>query len=135
MKALIETGASVSLLREKEYRKLRNRGWMRKPDIEITQANGGSMRIKGMVKLPLKVGETRSIQRFYVTPELCAGMILGEDWLHKHRAGIEFNPTVLVVDGVKMLLEDSPDKCITVVAEDDIKLPPSLELQCQAKDD
>lgn len=33
MRALIDTGASVSLLREREYKYLRNSGWMRKADI------------------------------------------------------------------------------------------------------
>lgn len=124
VKAIIDTGASVSLLREGEYRRLKNQGRMRRPDIEITQADGGSMRIKGMVNLPLKVGATQSFHRLYITPKLCAGMILGEDWLHGHRAGIEFNPTVLVVNGVKMPLGDPPDRHVTVVAEEDIKLPP-----------
>lgn len=37
-------------------RQLKNQGWMRRPDIEITQADGGHMRIKGMMKLLVRVG-------------------------------------------------------------------------------
>lgn len=54
---------------------------MRKSDIEITQADATPMKIRGMVKLLVKIGGTKSIQRFYITPDLCTEAILGEDWL------------------------------------------------------
>lgn len=125
MRALIDTAVLVSLQSKKEYNKcLIDRGWMSRPDIEITQADGNPMRIKGMVKLPLRVGGTQDVQKFYVTADLCGVVILGEDWLHYHRSKIKFNPTILIVNGMDTLLGSSPDRSITVVAEDYIKLPP-----------
>lgn len=59
---LVGTGVSVSLLGEKE--RLKNKGWMRKLDTEITQADNTPMKIRGMVKLLVKIGGTKSIQRF-----------------------------------------------------------------------
>lgn len=47
IRALIDMGASVSLLRETEYRHFRNWEWMRKSGIEITQADRGPMEIRG----------------------------------------------------------------------------------------
>lgn len=46
-------------LREKE--RLKNRGWMRKSDIEITQADSTPMKIRGMVKLLVKIRGKKSI--------------------------------------------------------------------------
>lgn len=37
---------------------------------------------------------------------------------------MEFNPTVLTVNGVKMPLESAPDRLALVVVDNDIKLPP-----------
>lgn len=48
---------------------------------------------------------------------------MGKVWLHRHRAGIKFNPTVLVVNGIRAILGSLLDRSMTVVAED-IKLPP-----------
>lgn len=45
-------------------------------------------------------------------------------------AGIEFNPTVLIVNGVRTPLGDPPEESITVSAED---YPP--EWQCQVRVD
>lgn len=39
-------------------------------------------------------------------------------------AGIEFNPTVLMVKGVRTPLGGPPEKSITIVAEEDIRPPP-----------
>lgn len=47
MRALIDMGASVFLPTETEYRRLRNRRWIRRPNIEIIPADGGPMGIGG----------------------------------------------------------------------------------------
>lgn len=51
MRALTDTRETVSLKREDQYKNLRLRGWLRKPDIEISQADVKSMSIVGMVRL------------------------------------------------------------------------------------
>lgn len=40
---------------------MRNRGWMRKADIEITQVDGTPMKIEGIVKLLVETGGMKSI--------------------------------------------------------------------------
>lgn len=39
MKALIDMGKSVYLMREERYKALRNNGWMGRPDIKISQTD------------------------------------------------------------------------------------------------
>lgn len=51
---------------------------------------------------------------------------MGEDWLHYHRAGTEFNLTVLVVNDTRLPLGSPHDRYMTVVEEEDIKLPPRI---------
>lgn len=40
---------------------------MRKPDIEISQADGKPIKIKGILKFIVKIGRTWSVHNFYVT--------------------------------------------------------------------
>lgn len=74
---------------------------MQKADIEITKADSGPMKIKEMVKLLVRIEVMKSVQKFY---DLCPEVILGKDWLHRQGASIEFSPTGLVVNGVRMPL-------------------------------
>lgn len=125
MRVLIIMGASLF------NKSLRNQGWLRRPDIKISQVDGKTMRIRGMVRLPVSIGGTRSVHNFYITLNLCGDVILGEDCLYQHRAHIKFNPTILIINGMETQLRDTPDRSVVVVVDEDIKLP--LEQQCQAK--
>lgn len=51
MRALLDTGVSVSLVEEDIYKSLRKQGWWKRPDIEIGQVDGKPMTIRGMVKI------------------------------------------------------------------------------------
>lgn len=115
VKALIDTGASVSLLKEEAYRRVKRKSRLREADIEITQADGAPLVIKGMARLPVRIGKLRSTQIFYVTPNLCTEAILGEDWLRSQKARIEFNPTVLIVNGERTPLGCPPEEDMTIV--------------------
>lgn len=67
---------------------MKNRKLIQKADIEIIQADSSPIKIKGMMKLLVRIGETKSVQKFYITPDLCTEVILGEDWLHCHEARV-----------------------------------------------
>lgn len=51
MRPPIDKGASVSLIGEEQYNRLRIWRWLRRPDIEISQVDGKPVTIKGMVRL------------------------------------------------------------------------------------
>lgn len=50
---------------------------MRKPDIEISQADGNPMKIKGMIKLPVKVGRMWTFHNYLCDPQPLWGSDLG----------------------------------------------------------
>lgn len=66
MKALIDTGELISL-NESKHRGLGKWGWLKRPDIKISQADGRPMKIMGKVRLPVEIRGTRSVHNFYVT--------------------------------------------------------------------
>lgn len=67
VRALIDVGASVSLIREDRYKSLKLQGWLRRTDVKISQADGKTITITGMVRLPVKIGRMNSVHKFYVT--------------------------------------------------------------------
>ena len=82
------------------------------------------MKIAGMKWLPIQVGGVDSPHKFYVAPDLCAELILGEDWLTGYRAQLSFNPAALVVGGKRVSLGGDSSNPLPVVLDEDVKLPP-----------
>lgn len=122
VKALIDMGVSVSLIGEDQFKSLKQQGGLRRPDIEIDQVNGKSMKITGMVKLLVKVGGTTSIHKFYVVLDFSGEMTQGGDWLHQQGSKVKFNSTVLTVNSVEVPLGRDLDRSASVVVDKDIKL-------------
>lgn len=81
MRTLIDTGASVSLIRDHQYKILGLRRWLRKADIKVSQADGKTITIMGMVRLPVGIGGMNSVHKLYVTQDHWGEMILSKDWL------------------------------------------------------
>lgn len=69
MRTLIDTGASVSLIRDHQYKILGLRRWLRKADIKVSQADGKTITIMGMVRLPVGIGGMNSVHKLYVTQD------------------------------------------------------------------
>ena len=130
MRALIDTGASVSLMSFKKYRGLRTKGWLKASDIAISQADGRGMRILGIKWLPVKVGGVDKFQKLYIAPGLCEDVVLGEDWLKECGAQLNFDPAVLTVGGVRVALGDSAGEPLPVILSEDVELPPRMAVSC-----
>lgn len=69
IRTLIDTAASVFVIREDRHKGLRPRGWLRRRDIEISQVDRKTMTIVGMVRLPVKIIGMNSVHKLYVTPD------------------------------------------------------------------
>lgn len=55
-------------------------GWLRKPDIEISQSDEKTVNIIGMLRLPAKLGVMNRAHKLYAT-HICLETILGAKWL------------------------------------------------------
>ena len=79
VKALLDTGASISMIRQKDLLELGFRSKdLKLADIRVVQADGREMKISGIC-LPVMVGEVVTMQTLYVATTLCRVMILGRD--------------------------------------------------------
>ena len=109
VRALVDTGASVSLVSSKTYRQLGRKERLRPVDLHFSQADSSRMRIAGMTWLSFQLAGTRSDIKVYVAPDLCGELILGSHWLRQHKALIRFDPATLTLDGEEILLGE--DNC------------------------
>ena len=80
VRALVDTGESVSLVSFKTYRQLGRRERLRPVDLYLSQADSCRMRIEGMTWLAFQLVRTRG-DMVYVAPDLCSELILRNDWL------------------------------------------------------
>ena len=124
VRALVDTGASVSLVSSKTYRQLGRKERLRPVDLHLSQADSSRMRIEGMTWLPFQLARTRGDMKVYVAPDLCGELILGSDWLRQHKAQIRFDPVSLTLDGEEIPLGEDNCERSPVVAQADIRLPP-----------
>ena len=92
VRALVDTGESLSLIRTDANDKLWIGGRLRKPDVMLSQASGKKLLMTGMVSLPLRIGGVRCKHKLYVVSKLCNQMILGEDWLKGWKDELKFDP-------------------------------------------
>ena len=59
------------------------------------------MELSDMVHLTIEVGGLKTWSKVYIALDLDRTMILGEDWLKKNRAHINYNPNQLKIKGKK----------------------------------
>ena len=134
VKALLDTGASISMIRQKDLLELGFRCKDLKPaDLRVVQADGRGMKISGMICLLVMVGEVVTMQTLYVATTLCRSMILGRDWLEGNKAHMSFNPVMLKLGGKEILLENCMNKESIVVIIEDLVIRPRTAISCQGK--
>lgn len=86
-KALIDTGATISLIRCKDYFQI----GFRENVLKIFQADGRKIKISGVVHVSVEVEGTVTVQQMNVTSTLCRSMILGRDWLQSNETKISLD--------------------------------------------
>lgn len=104
VEALIDSGASVSLISKVVYDRLKTWNGLKRSDLVISQASGKDLTVLGMTWLPLRVGRMERNHKLYVVSGLHNKIILGKDWLGRNRAQLTFNPPMLSVGGVEVSL-------------------------------
>ena len=134
VKALIDSGSEVSLLKSSIFEGLKNSKMKLKgSDLTVTQANGQKMRLNGMIHIHIKIGKIETGSTLYIAPDLDQTMILGEDWLKINKAQLCFNPNRLTIKGVEIPLGSKTSGETKIYTVDSVKLPPRTAISCAAK--
>ena len=124
-KALVDTGAEVSIISSRVYDQLYPRPELKKKRMRLQAANGTLMRIKGETSLNFKVGSQKVRQDCVVIKELNRLIILGRDWLRSYGVRVYFDLGAIRLNNELIALEE--DIHITSVA----RLAESITLKPQ----
>jgi len=112
-RALIDTGAEVSVINSRVYRALKPRPKLTNKKINLQTANGSSLTMEGMAYLQVKIGKRIIPHEFFVVKNLNRNIILGRDWLKQNRVRIYFDLGALRIDNEYVALEE--DKHISSI--------------------
>ena len=134
VKTLLDTGASISMIRQKDLLELGFRCKDLKPaDLRVVQADSREIKVSGMICLPVMVVELVTMQTLYAATTLCRSMILGRDWLEGNKAYMSFNPVMLKLGGKKIPIENCMNKVSMVVTTEDLVSRTCTAVSCQGK--
>ena len=90
-RALVDTGAEVSVMSEKMYSRIRNKSGMKSTSYALQGAGGKPLNVLGVTTLSFKLGSKNFTQKFHVISHASRNLILGTDFLSTHKARIYFD--------------------------------------------
>ena len=92
LKLLVDTGAAVTVISERFFHDiLRVKYALTQKQLfdSIKTANGGTVPVAGTASFDVSIGESEYVCDAIVVPNLSYNVVLGRDFLHKHRAVID----------------------------------------------
>ena len=132
-KALVDTGAEVSIISSRVYEALRPKPSLSKNKMKLQTANGSPLRMEGLVGLEIKIGSQSIFQNCCVVRNLNRKIILGRDWLRSHGVRMYFDLGVLRLNGEYVEMEEDIHISSIVTVAEDVTLKPQHLHTCVAK--
>ena len=125
-RALVDSGADVSVMSEKMYQRLKPKSKLRQVSQVLQGAGGRPLKVKGVTELAFSLGKQHFLQTCYVISDASRNLILGVDFLKKHKARIYFDLEKLRLNGEYVDLDQDVHIASVVRIAADITLPPKL---------
>ena len=122
-KALVDTGADVSLLDAQIFDKLHKKfksDISKQNSITLRSVTGQALKIIGTALVTLHIESKTFPFTFYVVEKLGKEMILGDDFLSSHQGHWDFTKSTLTLDGHKISLisKDSRELCVPSIEQE-----------------
>lgn len=105
-RALVDTGAEVSVISCRVFKKMRPGLELQKRDIKLRTANGSPLYVEGLCRLQVKVGNKSTPHDFLIVKNLNRNVILGRDWLMQNGVRMYFDLGALKIGKEYVALED-----------------------------
>ena len=90
-RALVDTGAKVSLVHRRVFDKLKHRYVLGKQKVNLQAVNGNKLQVDGCATIKFKLGGRKFQHMFYVVDGLNRNVILGRDWIINNKVVLYFN--------------------------------------------
>lgn len=126
---LVDTGAAVSLVSERVYRKINMK--LTEGHDNIVGACGEPMFVLGQANCALKLGRQTIGHNFYIVRDLNYECLLGVDFLRKYKCDILLSKGTMTVNGEKVSLNEESNEWRT---KDDagVNVVKTNEMQCSS---
>ena len=105
-RALVDTGAEVSVISSKVYKNIQPKPELQTKDVQLRTANGSSLYIKGLCRLQVQIGSQSTPHDFFVVTNLNRNVILGRDWLRQNGVRMYFDLGALRIGEEYIALEE-----------------------------
>ena len=105
-RALVDSGAEVSIIHKKIAEQFPDTELMRSTEITLRTATGDSIPVIGEVDLTIRLGQKYIQHTFIVAESLTQDVIIGRDCLKMHGMTIDFGTSELKLQNFSIPLED-----------------------------
>ena len=105
-RALVDSGAELSLMRRTVYNNLSNKPKLFKKNICLQSVSGQALKIDGCVNLTFLVKGLTLKHTFVVVNDMNRNLILGRDWLKQNGVRMYFDLGLLRIDKTYVQLQE-----------------------------
>ena len=133
-RALVDTGAEVSLVHRRVFDKLKHGHVLGKQKVNLQAVNGNKLQIDGCATIKFKLGGRKFQHTFYVVDGLNRNLILGRDWIIDNKVVLYFNELrSMKIGQVYVPLEEDIHISALVRAASTVVIKPHSAVVCKAK--
>ena len=133
-RALVDTGAEVSLVHRRVFDKLKHGYDLGKQKVNLQAVNGNKLQVDGCATIKFKLGGRKFQHTFYVVDGLNRNVILGRDWIIDNKVVLYFNELrSMKIGQVYVPLEEDIHISALVRAASTVVIKPHTAVICKAK--
>ena len=132
-RALVNTGAEVSLVHRRVFDKLKHSCVLGKQKVNLQAVNGNKLQVDGCATIKFKLGGRKFQHTFYVVDGLNRNVILGRDWI-TDKVVLYFNELrSMKIGQVYVPLEEDIHISALVQAASTVVIKPHTAVVCKSK--
>ena len=134
-RALVDSGAEVSLIHRRVFHSLKNKPKLRKHDLSLATAGNTPLKIDGFIELEFCIGGIKMLHKFYVIQNLNRNVIIGLDWLQSRGVRVYHDLGCVRVNQTCITLVDDVHIASIARLKNKVTIPPQTAhiRQCQVR--
>jgi len=132
-RALLDSGAEVSLIHRRVYNCLKHKPKLSKSCLNLATASNSPLHIDGFAEIQFKLGGLEMTHKFYVVQNLNRNVIIGLDWLQSRGVRVYHDLGCIRVNGTYVPLVDDIHIASVARLKHKTKIPPQSAHICQCQ--
>lgn len=128
VKALLDTGSSITLLAKRTFNSLCQKSELSPPEAEVYLADGAPLEIMGISQMTVSVGNKEVLQKFWVA-EIDSDCILGLDFLKQNDCSINLGRSTVQMGACEIECEElgKNGRCCRITVAKTVSIPSGHE--------